>query len=122
MSFAVLATGVALLGGLGAVTRFLTDGLIQGRQLGEFPLGTFVVNLSGTFLLGLLAGLDVVGEGLLLAGTATLGSYTTFSTWFFETHRLAQDGEWRVALANLALSLGAGLAAAELGLWIGGLQ
>jgi CrcB protein len=102
--------GVALLGGAGACARFLVDRAVAVRA---FPLGTMVVNLSGAFLLGLLS--DVTGDAYLLAGTATLGAYTTFSTWMFESQRAAEEGRGRVALANLAVSLVLGLGAAALG-------
>jgi CrcB protein len=71
--------------------------------------------VSGSFLLGLLNGLGVAGDALLLAGTALLGSYTTFSTWMLESHRLGEDGEPARMWLNLAVSLVAGLAAAALG-------
>jgi fluoride exporter len=63
-----------------------------GRRF-QLPLGTLVVNLTGALLLGLLVGRSVGGTPLPLVGTATLGSYTTFSTWMFESHRLGEDGE-----------------------------
>jgi len=73
----------------------------------------------GAFLLGLLVGAGIQGHALLLVGTAALGSYTTFSTWMFESHRLGEDGERRLAAANLAVSLAAGLLAAVAGWLIG---
>jgi CrcB protein len=116
---ALVWTGVALLGGAGALLRFHLDATVQLRAAGEFPFGTLVVNVAGSFALGLLAGLHVAGDTLLLAGTATLGSFTTFSTWMLETERLAEDGESAVALANLVVPLAAGLAASGLGWAIG---
>lgn len=120
MSGVLLWCAVGLLGGAGALARFLLDGAISERAAGRFPAGTLAVNLSGSVLLGLLAGLALHGDALLLAGTATLGSYTTFSTWMFESHRLAEDGQWPVLAANVAGSLVLGLAAAALGRLIGG--
>jgi fluoride exporter len=111
--------GVALLGGVGALLRFRLDGAVQGRFGREFPLGTLAVNLAGAFCLGLLTGLSVAGNALLLAGTATLGSFTTFSTWMLETERSAEEGEGRVAIANVAVSLAGGVAAAVLGWLLG---
>jgi CrcB protein len=111
--------GVAVLGGVGALSRWTLDGLVSTRWGREFPLGTLVVNLTGAFALGLLVGAGVQGDVLLLAGTAALGSYTTFSTWMFESHRLGEDGERRLAVANLAVSLAAGLAAALAGWALG---
>jgi CrcB protein len=111
--------GVALLGGVGAVTRFLLDGVLSAAIGRALPLGTFVVNLSGAFLLGLFTGLAFSGAALTLAGTATIGSYTTFSTWMLETQRLRDEGEFGWAGANVIASLTVGLGAAALGRWIG---
>ena len=111
--------GVGALGGVGALLRFQVDELVEWHTAGEFPWGTLAVNVLGSFLLGLLTGLQVTGDTLLLAGTAALGSFTTFSTWMLETERLAEDGERGLALANLALAFGAGLGAAGLGWAIG---
>jgi len=112
--------GVTLLGGAGAVGRLVLDAAVSDRAGDAFPWWTLVVNLSGAFVLGLLAGADVAGDALLLAGTALLGSYTTFSTWMLESHRLGEDGEPARMWLNLALPLLAGLAAAALGRTIGG--
>ena len=111
--------GVALLGGVGACARFLLDSLIAARAGRDFPVGTLTINASGSLLLGLLTGLAVEGNLLVLAGTATLGSYTTFSTWMLETHRLAEDGEGGSAIVNIVLSLAIGVGAAALGRAIG---
>jgi CrcB protein len=112
---------VGLLGGTGAVARFVVDGLVAERSASEFPWGTFVVNLSGAGVLGLLVGAAVSGTALVLAGTATLGSYTTLSTWMFETHRLGQDDQLALAATNLLASLLVGFGAAALGHLIGSL-
>lgn len=119
MTALLLWSGVALVGGLAAVARFELDGFVQGRLDTEFPFGTFVVNGIGSLLLGLLIGLDVTGDDLLLAGVATLGSFTTFSTWMLETERLAEDGESGLAFANIVGSVALGLAAAGAGWAIG---
>jgi CrcB protein len=111
---------VAGVGGLGATLRFLLDGAIGSRAQRDLPVGTLTVNLSGAFVLGLLTGLALQGDALLIAGTATIGSYTTFSTWMLETHRLAEDGDVRAGAMNIVLSIVAGVAAAALGRWIGG--
>jgi fluoride exporter len=108
--------GVAVLGGVGALLRFGVDGFLAERAgASEFPWGTFAVNISGAFVLGLLAGAALHGNALRLAGTAALGSYTTFSTWMLEAHRLGEDGVLRLALVNIVLSLAVGVGAAELG-------
>ena len=111
MNGVLLWSAVGAVGGLGALARFELDGLVQLRATGEFPLGTFV--------LGLLTGLSITGDAVLLAGTGFLGSFTTFSTWMLETERLAEDGESRLAFANLVLSLLGGAAAAVAGWAIG---
>lgn len=112
--------GVAVLGGVGALLRFAVDGFVAERVgASEFPWGTFAVNMSGTFALGLLAGAALHGDALLLAGTATIGSYTTFSTWMLEAHRLGEDGSLPVAMLNIAVSLVVGVAAVALGRLVG---
>jgi CrcB protein len=110
---------VAAVGGLGAIGRFLLDSAISARAGRDFPYGTFTVNIAGALVLGLLTGLAIEGELLVIAGTATIGSFTTFSTWMFETHRLAEDGELPRSAINVALSLLAGFGAALLGHAIG---
>lgn len=110
---------VGLLGGTGSVARFVVDGLIGERATGPFPWGTFIVNLSGAALLGGLVGAAVSGNALILAGTATLGSYTTLSTWMLETHRLGQNDQLVAAGINLVASLVVGFAAAAAGHAIG---
>jgi len=110
---------VGLLGGIGALGRFFVDGVIASRFGRDYPIGTLVVNLSGATLLGFLVGLGFTGTRLVLAGTATLGSYTTFSTWMLETQRLVEDGQLVLAGANILISLVAGVGAAALGRFIG---
>jgi CrcB protein len=111
--------GVGALGGLGALGRFVLDGLVSARAGGAFPWGTFAVNVSGAAALGLFTGLALHGDGLVLIGAGALGSYTTFSTWMFETDRLVEDGSVSAAALNVALTLAAGMAAAELGRLLG---
>ena len=110
---------VALLGGTGSIARFLVDGLVGKRAGGQFPWGTFVVNVSGAALLGGVAGAALTGTALTLAGTATLGSYTTLSTWMLESHRLGQDDQLLIGLANLVGSLVIGFAALAAGHAVG---
>jgi CrcB protein len=110
---------VGLLGGIGALGRFFVDGVIAARVGGDYPIGTLVVNLTGAAALGFLVGLGFKGDRLLLAGTATLGSYTTFSTWMLETQRLVEDGELLAAAGNVVISLVVGVSAAALGRLLG---
>lgn len=119
MTVAVWA-GVVVIGGVGAVLRFLVDRTVSSRVPGSFPYGTFAVNITGALLLGLLSGLALSPHLALLAGTAFVGSYTTFSTWMLETQRLSEERQLRPAAANIVVSVVVGLAAAWLGLWIGG--
>ncbi len=99
--------------------RFYVDGLVSSASGRDFPYGTLVVNLSGALILGLLTGLALSGDAALLAGTAAVGSYTTFSTWILETHRLTEERQYRQAVLNIGVSLVLGVAAAELGRLIG---
>lgn len=115
---------VALAGGLGAATRFLADTWVATRFRSSVPVGTVVVNVSGSLVLGLLTGwaLRHGGGGAVatVAGTGFLGGYTTFSTASVEAVRLARGGRSLAALAHavgmVVLSLGAALA----GLWVAG--
>jgi fluoride exporter len=111
--------GVMLLGGAGAVTRFLVDRAVSQRVARAFPFGTLVVNLSGAVLLGFLAGLALTPHLALLIGTAFVGSYTTFSTWMLETQRLGEERQVWAAVANIVVSLLLGVIAAWVGMSIG---
>jgi CrcB protein len=118
----ILALGVGLGAALGAVARYLVDQAVSRRRDSLFPAGTFVINISGSFILGLLAGL-AAHHGLSTAtlsviGTGVCGGYTTFSTFSYESVRLMEDGAGLVGLGNIAMSLATGLAAASLGLGI----
>ena len=112
--------GVGVLGGVGAIMRFLLDGAVSERAGSGFPWGTLAVNVSGAFTLGVLAGVALAGDALLLAGVALIGSYTTFSTWMLESHRLGEDGQGLAMALNVAASLAVGVGAAALGRWLGG--
>ena len=120
MSIAVWA-GVVVLGGVGAVLRFVVDRAVTGRLPGDFPSGILVVNISGALLLGLLGGFGPTTTVALLAGVALLGSYTTFSTWMLQTLLLGDERRTKLAVANIVVSLVLGVAAAALGWWIGSL-
>jgi fluoride exporter len=112
--------GVALLGGVGALGRFLLDATVAESAAGPFPLGTLAVNLSGATLLGLVAGVALHGAALTVVAGGGLGSYTTFSTWMFESQRLGEAGRASMLWLNIGLSLFAGLLAVTLGHWFGG--
>lgn len=106
---------VALGSALGAPCRYLLDRFVQRRHERVLPWGTWTINVTGSFLLGLLMGsatpLGLDPRFVTAAGSGFLGSYTTFSTFTWETLRLAEDGAYLAAAANLALSVVAGLAA-----------
>ena len=106
--------------GIGAPGRYLVDGWIQDRTRGAFPWGTFTVNVTGCLALGVLAGLglhhDLGSTARTVVGTGGLGAYTTFSTFTFETVRLAEEGAVDEAVRNVAATSVVGLAAASAGL------
>ncbi|GAB3590881.1 hypothetical protein GCM10027446_07020 [Angustibacter peucedani] len=106
---------LVMLGGLvGAPLRYVVDQVLTARRPGLFPLGTFAVNTTGSLVLGVVAGAVSAGAPTWLAtlvGTGFCGALTTFSTFSFETVRLAEEGDWTTALANAAGSLLLGLAA-----------
>ncbi len=91
---------VVLIGGAGSVLRFLADGVLAAAAGRDFPLGTLAVNVSGAVALGLITGLAVGHDEALLAGTAAVGSYTTFSTWMLETQRLTEERQHRTAVVT----------------------
>ena len=116
---ALVWAGVVLIGGCGSVLRFVVDGAVGARLGKGFPFGTLVVNLSGAMILGLITGLALGGSQALLAGTAAVGSYTTFSTWMLETQRLTEERQNRWAALNVIVSLLLGVSGAALGRLIG---
>jgi CrcB protein len=109
-------------GFIGANARFVVARLVGALFETRFPLGTFVINVSGSFLLGVLGTLvaeKVVpnSESMRLAlGVGFLGAFTTFSTFEFETHALFDDGSWLTATTNIFASLFVGLLAVRAGI------
>jgi fluoride exporter len=112
---------IALGAGLGAPARYLTDRAMQARHETVFPWGTFTVNLLACLLLGFLtgAGSALSGDVSALLDTGFCGALSTYSTFSYETMRLAQEGARFYAAANVAVSLVAGIGAAALGWSIG---
>jgi len=107
---------VAAGGAFGSVARYLLSTLVQERAAGAFPMGTFVVNVTGALLLGVLLrySLDASAfspEVRVLLTTGFCGGYTTFSTFSYETARLIETGDHRRAVAYIVLSVGISLAA-----------
>lgn len=107
-------------GMIGAPLRYLTDRAVQRRHSSGFPRGTLAVNVTGSLVLGVLIGALLTGAAsqnlLLFAGTGICGAYTTYSTFSYETLRLAETGARRAAFANVALGVTAALGAAVIGL------
>lgn len=103
----LLATLVAIGGGLGAVARFVLDGVLRTRLRWVVPAGTLIINVSGSLLLGFLTGLSAFhaapDDWRIILGTGFLGGYTTFSTASFETARLLME---RKGVASVVNSLG----------------
>jgi fluoride exporter len=116
----VIWVGLSVAGAVGAPSRYLLDRFVTDRVGGRFLWGTFVINLSGSLLLGLIVGAALYhalpNTPKVILGTGFCGAYTTFSTWTFETVRLLEDGEFGDALRNAAFSVLASGAAAGLGL------
>lgn len=115
---------IGLSGGLGALSRYWVEGVIVRRYSGIFPLGTFLVNISGAFLLGLA--FTVMTERFLVSPNLRsaltigfLGAYTTFSTLSLETFRLLEDGAYFFGVLNALGSLTVGLVAVWLGVVVG---
>ena len=119
MSAAVLV-GVGVVGGVGAIGRFLLDGAVAERAGRDFPYGTLVVNIVGAFALGVLVGAALDQDAYRVAGTGLIGAFTTFSTWALESHRLGEDGQLRLGIVNFTVSLVLGVLAAWAGRHLGG--
>jgi fluoride exporter len=109
-------------GFIGAIARFLVARWVGVLVETRFPLGTFAINISGSFLLGVIgtiAAEKVVANSdaiRLALGVGFLGAYTTFSTFEFETHALFEDGSWLTATTNMFASLFIGLVAVRVGI------
>lgn len=104
---------------IGAPLRYLTDRIIQARHDTLFPWGTFTANLTGCLILGVLTGAVAAGAASsptqLLIGAGLCGALTTYSTFSYETLRLAQTGARLFAAVNVIASVTAGLGAVVTG-------
>ncbi|CAA9281049.1 MAG: Fluoride ion transporter CrcB [uncultured Corynebacteriales bacterium] len=110
------ALWVALGAAVGAPTRYLVDRAVRDRLGSAFPWGTFLVNVVGCLLLGLVAGSGTAPAAVVaLVGTGFCGALTTYSTYGWEALVLAERGAWRAAAAYVLGSTAAGLGAAALG-------
>jgi CrcB protein len=118
----VTAIAFLVAAAIGAPARYVVDGLVTERHGGAFPWGTFVVNATGCFVLGVVTGLGlyhgVSPDVRTAVGTGGLGAYTTFSTFTYETVALVDEGKVDAALRNVLGSVLIGLLAAGVGLAI----
>ena len=116
----MLWLAVSAAAGAGALLRYVIDRAVAERWRSTWPFGTFVVNISGSFVLGMLVGLSAhhgLGRtGLDIGGAGFAGGYTTLSTWTWESLALAETREWVAATANVVGSVAIGLLAAAAGL------
>jgi fluoride exporter len=115
-----LGLAVALLAGVGAVARYVLDSVVQRHHRSTFPLGTMVININGSFVLGLITGL-ATHQGLgsrtaLIVGIGFCGGFTTFSTWMWESLVLTRANAVRAAAVNMFGTIALGLVAAAAGL------
>ncbi len=115
---------VATFGALGAVSRYAIDGWVGNAARGQFPWGTLVINVAGSFVLGIVV--ELTTSRLLphpnwrvALGIGFLGAFTTFSTFTYETVRLTEDSAYALALLNVAAMTTLGLVAAVAGLLLG---
>lgn len=115
MSWLLVIAGAAV----GAPLRYLTDRAVQARHHSAFPWGTFTVNVAASLLLGLVTGAVVAGAAshnvALLVGTGLCGALSTYSTFSYETLRLADDGAWLLAALTITASILAACLAAAAG-------
>ena len=116
----MLIAGIAVAGALGALARYLVDAFVIRRAIRGLPAATLAINISGSFVLGVLTGLalyhSLPSTPKIILGTGFCGAYTTFSTFAYEVVRLSDDGERREAALTLAFSLALPALAAALGL------
>ncbi len=119
----MIILGLMVAGACGAVARYVVDRSVQERIPSDFPAGILLVNVSGSFLLGLVTGSalhhGISSQWLTVGGTGFIGAYTTFSTFTFDSVRLAESGQWGYSLVNVIVSLAAGVGAAVAGLALG---
>lgn len=110
---------VGIGGALGSLARYQLGRIISQKSRMAFPAGTFLINITGAILLGLVSGLDAGRNIYLLLGDGFLGAYTTFSTFMYEGFSLFQDKKKLNAFIYILSSLLLGILGYVLGFWIG---
>ncbi|HEY4552983.1 MAG TPA: CrcB family protein [Bacillaceae bacterium] len=115
MTLALITAG----GFLGALGRYFAGRLFHGWLPGDIPMATFLVNGTGSFLLGLIVGISATTELILFLGTGFLGAFTTFSTINLEIVQLVDEGKWASAFGYIFLTYAGGLLSAFLGILAG---
>lgn len=115
---------ICFAGALGALARYSLTGLVQRLLGSSFPWGTFVVNVLGSFLFGLIwslaeGRLTLTPQTRTIVLTGFMGAFTTFSTFMFETGGLMRDAQWTLAFGNVALQVIVGLVCLFVGLAVG---
>lgn len=119
MSGLLLAIGIFFFGGLGSAARLWVHRRVVLAHPADFPLGTFAVNILGAFLIGVLFGAQASEVVVKVAAAGFLGGFTTFSTWMYESERLAVDGYGHSAFRNVAVSSAVGFLAVTAGVAAG---
>ncbi|PLS04303.1 fluoride efflux transporter CrcB [Neobacillus cucumis] len=117
-----MITNIALVaagGFFGALSRFGLSKLIKRRYPSTFPIATFIINLLGSFLLGLIFGANLENTWRLLLGTGFMGAFTTFSTFKLENIQLQANRNWKVSILYLGLSYTLGIVLAFIGIKLG---
>ena len=116
----MITLAIAAAAGIGALARYVLDQTVQHRTRGTFPYGTFVINVTGSLLLGFVVGVTAhhhfPSDAALVLGAGFAGGYTTWSTWAWESVALAETGALAPMALNIVGSLAVGLAAAAAGL------
>lgn len=119
MNSFITVIAVAAGGFIGSIARFAVNRAIAATVRSAFPYSTLLVNVSGSFLLGMLAGSLMKGTISLFLGAGVLGSFTTFSTFNTELLKLIQSSKWKSAVWYIGLSYGGGIAVALSGMVAG---
>lgn len=116
----LLTVWIALFGGLGAMARFVSDGTLRTILGRRFPWSTLIINVIGSFILGLVTGAALYGQAphnlVLIIGTGFCGGFTTFSTASFEAVRLIEERRFFSFLVQVIGNVGLCLLAAAIGL------